>query len=127
MKIKTNITTEREVDVLLPLFRLEKRIFENQGYNYFAVLPDETVIDLFISGDLTIIKHWTAERMSSDIMRRMEWEEISEEMFLAAHRKALNDLSLVPKLSEVDQEIEDELNRAKDDLKDINAFNSSVS
>lgn len=122
MKIKTNITDEREVDITLPMFKKEQRVFEGQSHNYFAVLPDGTVIDIFDSGDLLLIKHWTADRLANDIINRLKWEDITEGEFLSAHKSALESLSLEPQLCETDKEIEAEFaskNHNPDDLKDV--------
>ena len=120
MKIKTNFTEEREIEIELPLFRKEKRTYDTAGHNYFAVLPDETTIDIYISDDLIIVRHWTAEKSASDIAKRKDtWDEVSEEEFLSAHQGVLASLSLVPQLSVTEKEIEKEM-KDYDDLKEIN-------
>ena len=115
MKIKTKITEEREMDVELPFFRKDPT---SSCIKYMAAINEKTIIHLFDSDERTSLSVDIIEREGRDVSEAYnKWTIVSEEEFLQAHESALKSLSLTPVLCEIDQEIEDELNR--DDIKDI--------
>lgn len=123
MKLKTNYTEEREVEIVLPFFRMQKSSYDNGWIEYRGVLPDETYVNIFTTTDHSTIRHIKAERAESEIMNSYkQWPEISESEFLEAHQKSLDSLSLVPKLvndisadlfqqSEKGRQIDDEIEK----------------
>lgn len=100
MKLTTQITQTKELDILLPLFYKEN----DYGTTYLAVLDEQTFIKLFIGtrGDFVSIVHsCPAKDNSEDIVRAMKnWEAIKEQEFLQAYDDALSAISLRPKLNE---------------------------
>lgn len=118
MKIKTNITETREVDIELPVFRKEI------GYgstSYLAVIEASHVHTIYSNKEaghttVTTCEFWIKE---TDVVKAVNtWEEVTEEEFLEAHETALKSLSLRPVLCEIDREIEDELNN-KNDIENV--------
>jgi hypothetical protein len=118
MKLKTNITEEREIDITLPIFRKEDY---NGCLSYIAVIEESHAIKLYINDkaghvQVLLTPMWL---MTTDVMKAVQsWQEVTEEEFLNAHDKALQSLSLAPVLCEIDQEIENELTD-NNDLKDV--------
>lgn len=99
MKLKTNYTEEREVEIVLPFFRMQKSNYDNGWVEYRGVLPDETYVNIFNTTDHSTIRHLKADRAESEVLSSYKtWQEITEAEFLEAHQKALDSLSLVPKL-----------------------------
>lgn len=105
MKIKTIVTEIKELDIELPFF---KKSITSTIQQYIAVMPDETLIDLFVSDTLTILKHCVIVGKERDLIAATKWADMTEDEFLAAHANALKNLSLVPVLQ-----------YDPDDLKDI--------
>lgn len=112
MQIKFKKEIDQEIEVKLPFFR--QHVAYGDNFKVFAVLDEKTVISLFDSDDRTSIAIDIPERYKSEIKEAyFEFNEISEEHFLRVYNKALGKLSLTPQLSEIDQEIENELTNKK--------------
>lgn len=118
MKIKTSITQEREIEITLPIFRKQ---INTASIEYIGVIEESHGIKMYINEDaghtqISVTPMWL---LKSDVVKAVnDWQEVDEYEFLQAHEDALQSLSLAPKLSIVDQEIEKELSQ-KDDLKNI--------
>lgn len=99
MIIKTKQTTEHEIEITIPFFR--KRI-EHGFSEYLAMLTEghvNTISQSEHSQMIGIQPKWVKE---GDIVKAFrEWEEITEEEFLNAHKSALSSLSLEPTLVSV--------------------------
>ena len=99
MKILTTITEDREIEIDLPFL---KKHITSTIQQYIAVMPDETLIDLSVSDNLTILKHARVEGKERDLLAAMKWVDMTEDEFLAIHATALKNLSLVPVLHDPD-------------------------
>lgn len=96
MKIKTKVTSEKELVVALPFFR-KKLKFKGRVVQYIAVLPDETCICLTVIEEQTTTFHGKAQDRAEAIKEAfLKWETIEEEEFLTAHKNLLKSLSLEP-------------------------------
>lgn len=116
MKLKTTISEEREIDIELPFFRKDPTL--SSILKLFAVLDEKTVVTVFNGCGRTAVTVDDTSGSNRDLLEAYQtWLPISEDEFLTIHKTALKSLSLTPILCEIDQEIEDELNR--DDIKDI--------
>lgn len=116
MKLKTTISEEREIDIELPFFRKDPTL--SSILKLFAVLDEKTVVTVFNGCGRTAVTVDDTSGSNRDLLEAYQtWLPISEDEFLTLHKSALKSLSLTPVLCEIDQEIEDELNR--DDISDV--------
>lgn len=93
MKIKTNITEEREVDIEIPFFRKDDSIC----LKMLAVINENTVISIFDGGDRTVLVADTVGSNKREILEAYTtWKEIPEDEFLQKHAATLKSLSLFP-------------------------------
>jgi len=117
MKIKTNITEEREAEVQLPFFRKDNSFLSDK---YIAVLDEKTQVSIFFNDYRTSIAIEIPSTEDAELYRAYtKWQHVGEEEFLAIHEKTLQSMSLTPQLSELEKEIEQEM-KDHDDLKNIN-------
>jgi hypothetical protein len=93
MKIKVTEVIKNEIDIELPLFW--KHPTEE---TYLGVIDEKNVIDFDMSSTTyKRVTHCEIWLKANDIEKANEiWIAISEEMFLDAHQKAIQSLSLVP-------------------------------
>lgn len=98
MQLKTNITTERIIDIKLPVFWKEPPQEWAKGRSeYLAILDEKTCVSFYISDNYTTITHCLPETRDIAVMKaHLTWDKVTEEEFLAAHKEALKSLSLEP-------------------------------
>ena len=92
MKITTTKTVTESVELELPKFYKKPPIGEN--IEYTALLDEETVVNIFVSEDLTIIKN--SNMVYARIDEVTSWEEVTEDEFMSEFQKAYKSISLYP-------------------------------
>ena len=92
MKITTTKTVTESVELELPKFYKKPPIGEN--IEYTALLDEETVVNIFVSEDLTIIKN--SNMVYARIDEVTSWEEVTEDEFMSEFQKAYKSISLSP-------------------------------
>lgn len=97
MTIKITKTTEKNIDIKLPFFRRDP---DSMGVSLFAVLDENTAINLYRSDHRTCIENdeikdrgWIEKNVAE---RFQTWEPITEQEFMTAYSDALKSLSLEP-------------------------------
>ena len=92
MKITTTKTVTESVELELPKFYKKPPIGEN--IEYTALLDEETVVHIFVSKDLTIIKN--CDHVYANVSNIVNYEEVTEDEFMAEFQKAYKSISLSP-------------------------------
>ena len=88
MKLKTNITEEREIDIQLPIFR--KVINSTASVEYLAVIEESHVISIYDNQDskhtrISVTPMWLS---TGDVLTALnKWQEIDEYEFLLEEAK----------------------------------------
>jgi len=92
MKITTTKTVTESVELELPKFYKKPPIGEN--IEYTALLDEVTVVNFFVSEGLTIIKN--CYHGYANVSNIVNWEEVTEDEFMAEFQKAYKSISLSP-------------------------------
>lgn len=95
MKLKITKETETEVEIPVPCFFRSK-----DEQNYVGFLDEKTVVTLYKSGDLTIVKNTTPQYAERDIKEAWStYHGCTEFEFLEKYDEVIESMSLHPKLA----------------------------
>ncbi len=109
MKLKTTVQKENEVDIKVPSFWKEPNPHGLSMNAMIAILNEKTICKISESEDLTQVANMELWLAKNDIINAsLNWEEITEQEFLAMYERALTSMSLTPQL--VKGGSEDDLN-----------------
>ena len=98
MQIETTQTAKQVIDFPIPSFWKDGGAF---GVNLLGFPDEETCISLYYSESRVNVANTELKHCHNDAAKAFaQWEQITEEVFLTAHEKALSRLSLAPVLIE---------------------------
>jgi len=103
MKITTSLTQERKIEVPVPSFYKEVFTHTTTIINVLGVLDEDTIVSIWHFPDNRVaVENSTLKSSFGSVARSITsgWENITEEEFFTHYNKAMESLSLTPKLTE---------------------------
>lgn len=94
MLIETTVTKTQQVEIPVPSFYRTK-----DEKNYIGILDDTTIVSLYVSDELKIVKNCTPMYEGAIKEAYEKWHSCTETEFLEKYDAVIESISLHPKLA----------------------------